>query len=208
MTVNWLLFLPAVVLLWTPIALLQGKKARHRVVDIGWHGYWPRTFFFGLHWFDLVRATVGAALLCRATAVDLIQAGIDAHPSLLLRAGVLLVGALLQCRGHLEPKTIHAPFAYSAGLVLGGLYPTVAVFSLALTLVLAIGPGLPGACFPLVTLIGAGLGYLLESMTGLFDAATLAPALVAPWLLTFLVGTPFSSTYRSRARIEITSPLK
>jgi len=178
------------------------------VVDIGWHGYWPRTFFFGLHWFDLVRATIGAALLCRATAVDLIQAGIDAHPSLLLRAGVLLVGALLQCRGHLEPKTIHAPFAYIAGVTLGGLYPTVAVFSLALTLVLAIGPGLPGAFFPLLTLIGGGLGYLLESMTGLFDAATLAPAIVAPWLLTFLLGKPFSSTYRSRARIEITSPLK
>ena len=208
MTVNWLLLLPAVVLLWTPIALLQGKRARHRVVDIGWHGYWPRTFLFGLHWFDLVRAVLGAGLLTAATTVDLVKAGIDAHPPLLLRTGVLLLGALLQCRGHLESKTIHAPFAYIAGLTLGTLYPTVAVFSLALTLVLAVGPGLPGAFFPLLTLIGAGLGYLLESMTGLFDAATLAPAVVAPWLLTFLLGKPFSSTYRSRARIEITSPLK
>jgi len=208
MTINWLLFLPAVVLLWTPIALLQGKKARHRVVDIGWHGYWPRTLFFGLHWFDLIRAGVGSGLLFAATKVDLIQAGIDAHPPLLVRTGVLLVGALVQCRGHLESKTIHAPFAYIAGLALGGLVPTVAVFSLALTLVLAIGPGLPSAVFPLLALIGAGLGYLLESMTGLFDVATLAPAIVAPWLLTFLLGKPFSSTYRSRARIEITSPLK
>ena len=94
------------------------------------------------------------------------------------------------------------------GLALGGLVPTVAVFSLALTLVLAIGPGLPSAVFPLLALITSGLGYLLESMTGLFDAATLAPAVVAPWLLAFLLGKPFSSTYRSRARIEITSPLK
>ncbi|MBM3844182.1 MAG: hypothetical protein FJ397_13140 [Verrucomicrobia bacterium] len=207
MSVNWLILLPAVVLLWTPIALLQGKKARHRVVDIGWHGYWPRTLFFGLHWLDLVRAGVGSGLLYAATAVDLISAGFNAHPPLLLRAGVLLVGALLQCRSR-EPKTIHAPFAYLAGLALGGLYPTVAVFSLALTLVLAIGPGLPSAFFPLLALIGAGLGFLLESRTGLFDAATLAPAVVAPWLLTLLLGKPFSSTYRARSRIEITSPLK
>jgi hypothetical protein len=208
MTVNWPLFLPAVVLLWTPVALLQGKKARHRVIDLGWHGYWPRTLFFGLHWFDLIRAGVGAGLLSAATAVDLISAGINAHPPLLLRAGVLLVGALLQCRSHRDPKIIHAPFAYLAGLALGGLYPTVAVFSLALTLVLAIGPGLPAAFFPLLALIGAGLGFLLKSMTGLFDAVTLAPAFVAPWILTLLLGKPFSSTYRSRSRREITSPLK
>ncbi len=208
MTVDWSLFLPAVVLLWTPVALLQGKKGRHRVLELGWHGYWPRTLFFGLHWFDLIRAAVGAGLLSAATAVDLISAGIDAHPPLLLRAGVLLVGALLQCRSRRDPKTIHAPFAYLAGLALGGLYPTVAVFSLALTLVLAIGPGLPSAFFPLLALIGAGLGFLLKSLPGLFDAVTLAPAVVAPWILTLLLGKPFSSTYRSRSRIEITSPLK
>lgn len=208
MTVNWLLLLPAVVLLWTPIALLQGKWARHRVVDLGWHGYWPRTLFFGLHWFDLVRATVGAGLLTAGTAVELTPTGIASLPPLLLRAGVLLGGALLQCHGQREQKSIHAPFAYIAGLTLGSLFPTVAVFSLALTLVLAIGPGLPGAFFSLLPLIGAGLGYLLESMTGLFAAVALAPAVVAPWLLTFLLRKPFSSTYRSRGRVAITSPLK
>jgi len=207
MSVNWLIFLPAVVLLWTPIALLQGRKVRHRVVEIGWHGYWPRTLFFRLHWLDLVRAGVGSGLLGAATAEDLISAGIDAYPPRLLRAGVLLVGALLQCWSR-EPKTIHAPFAYLAGLALGGLDPAVAVFSLALTLALAIGPGLPSAFFPLLPLIGAGLGFLLKSRTGLFDAATLAPATVAPWLLTVLLGKPFSSTYRARSRLEITSPLK
>jgi hypothetical protein len=208
MQLDWLKLIPALVLLLTPISLFHGRRVRFRAVEREWQGYWARTLGLGLHTIDLGRAALGAWLLFEAAQLDPELRGLARHAPVLMRLAVLTAAILLQTLPCREPEAANAPFAFAVGLALGALPPVVALFALVLALVLAAGASTPAAFFPLAAISVTGLGVLFEGMAALFLLATVALALVLPWLVTLLARRHFVTTYRAQAKGKPSSPLK
>ena len=184
--IDWTKFLPALVLLLTPMALFHGRRVRHRALPQDWQHYWGRTFSLGLHSIDLGRAILGAWNLADALTLKPDVSGFAQHAPLMVQVSVLIVACILQtfiCR---EPGSAHAPFAFVSGIVLGFLPPTIAGFSLLLALVAALGTRAPTAFFPLLALALLAMEFVLDQSRILPSVAGLAFALTFPWVLVLL----------------------
>src|SRR3954469_1522107 len=86
--IDWVRFIPAVILLLTPVAVFHGSRVRFREIDRDWEGHWPQIGRLWLHYFDFLRAAGGTWLLLGAlTSAD------SAH-GLARQAPLLLQGSI------------------------------------------------------------------------------------------------------------------
>jgi hypothetical protein len=184
--IDWSKFLPALLLLLTPIALFHGKRVRHRALPQDWSAHWGRTFALGLHTIDFGRALLGAwyltvALTARPGAGELARL----YP-LLAGAGVLAGAVVLQTFVCREPYSAHAPFAFVSGLVLGFLPIPVAAFALLLAIVTTYGTRAATAYFPVLGFATLASGLLFDPKKLFLPVLATAIVLILPWLLVLL----------------------
>lgn len=184
--IDWSKFLPALLLLLTPIALFHGRQVRHRALPQDWSGYWQRTFSLGLHTIDFGRAMLGAWCLAEALTAHPSATGFMRFNPVLAKAGVLALAAALQTFVCKEPDSAHAPFAFLGGLVLGFLPFHIASFSLLIAIVVAAGTRAPTVFFPVLSLAVVIVGALFEQKKLLLVVSCTAVVVGLPWLLVLL----------------------
>jgi hypothetical protein len=202
MQIDWPMFTAALALLLAPIGLFHGARTRHRALSADWSGYWARTLGHGFHAIDFGRAMLGAWYLAEGIAAAPEAQGLMAHAPLLVQAGALGAGLVLQTFVCREPHAACAPLAYAAGIATGFLPLAVGWFALALAVAFTLGVRAPALFFPLLGATSAGVGLLMSG--GEVQPAVLAPAvaLPAPWLLTLLF--PRELTVACLARVATT----
>jgi hypothetical protein len=186
MLIDWSRFLPAVLVLWFPIALLHGRRVRYRTLTHDWSGYWTRTFSLGLHAVDFGRAMLGAWWLAESLSAVAAARGFSRHLPLVIIAAVLGIAVTLQTLVCKQPDSSHAPFAFAGGMVAGFLPPAISAFSLLLAIVIAAGVRSPIAFFPMLSFAILAVGLLLTRTRLLPSVATAAGVVFLPWLLTLL----------------------
>jgi hypothetical protein len=185
--IDWSQFLPALLLLLTPIALFHGRRVRHRALPQDWSSYWGRTLSLGLHTIDLARAFLGAWYLTAAvSAPSGGGGGFAPYLPLLVGSGVLAVAVVLQTFVCREPYSAHAPFAFVSGLVLGFLPFHVAGFAVLLATVFAFGTRAATSYFPALGVCAVASGLLFEPKKLLLRVLMTAIVVTLPWLLVLL----------------------
>ena len=185
--IDWFHFLPALLLLLTPIALFHGRQVRHRALPQDWTSYWGRTFSLGLHTIDLGRALLGAWYLTTAlSARPNAAGGFAPYLPLLVGSVVLAVAVVLQTFVCRERYSAHAPFAFVSGLVLGFLPFHVAGFALLLAIVFAFGTRAATSYFPALGAFAIASGLLFEPKKLLIPVMMTAIIVTLPWLLVLL----------------------
>ena len=205
MLVAWSKFIPALILLLTPIALFHGRRVRYRAIMREWDGYWGRTIGLGLHTIDLVRAALGAWLLLASLQSAPAAHGMARYGVLITHALVLALSTSLQSLYCKETEAANAPFTFTAGIVIGflpsvmdGYTPLlIAAFSLVLTIVVSAGSRTGAAYFPVLAITVAGLTYLFAGRQLLLPLTGLCSAVALPWLLTLLFPRHFVVPYLS-----------
>ena len=198
MLINWLKFLPALLLLLTPIGLFHGKKTRLRSLTSSWSGYWRQTFTLGLHWIDLGRAVLGTLLL--REAIDLAPNASSLFQKVVPLAYLPVLGAavVLQTFVCRDGDRAHAPFAFTAGLVLALYSPVVAPLALSLALVTALGTRTSLAFFFVLAATVFGLGFLLIGKQMQLHLAAISAIVITPWLLTIMFPRDLVVAYRAK----------
>lgn len=196
MIIHWTIFLPAVILLLIPITLFHGPKIRYRGISHDWRTIWPNAFDLGLHSIDFGRAVLGAWLLVdslsRGPATGLMR-----HSILITHAGVLIAAVILQITFRAKPDTVHAPFTFVAGLVLGFYPPSIAAYALLLAVVAALGTKAPSVFFPVLGLALAAVGTVfVKKFTLTLAVGVLVVTL--PWLWSLLFRCEMMASYRAR----------
>jgi hypothetical protein len=192
-SINWSKFLPALLLLLAPLALLHGKNVRYRAVVRGWEGYWSRVFMLAWHPVDFIRAATGAWLLAEALRVPDAY-GLMRYMPYVIHGVVFVAATVIHTLTCKEPESAQAPFAFLIGLVVGylpalllGYAPFLtAVVAVLLAAVLARGLNSPAVFFPVLALAVIALGIVFAQKKLLLPLAAIAPALGLPWLLTLL----------------------
>jgi len=184
--IDWSKFLPALLLLLTPIALLHGKRVRHRALPQDWSTHWGRTLSLGLHTIDFGRALLGAWYLTVALTVRPGTGELAGLYPLLAGAGVLAVAVVLQTFVCREPYSAHAPFAFVSGLVLGFLPLHVAGFALLIAIVTTYGTRAATAYFPVLGFATLASGLLFDPKKLFLTVLATAIVLFLPWLLVLL----------------------
>jgi hypothetical protein len=198
MLVDWLKFIPALLLLLTPVGIFHDRKVHYRPISRDWTDHWAQIFSLGLHTLDLLRAAAGAWLLVEAlrSAPDL--RGLLRYSVISTQAAVAAVGIVLQAVVCKEPDSANAPFTFLAGLVLGFLPPFVAGFALLMTVVITAGARSPAAFFPILALAVPGMGVLFTGKKYLFLLIITTGAALLPWLISLLFSLEMVITYRAR----------
>ncbi len=186
MLIDWAKLIPALLCLLTPIALFHGKRVRYRGVDQSWDGFWSRALILGLHPIDLLRATVGAWWLAEAFKVAPGAAGVMRYAPLAAQFGLLSLATTIQTMVCKETDAANAPFAFTAGLVIGYLPPLTAGFALVIAFVVAFGARVAPIFFPFLSLAVVGLGMLLNGKKYIYVLISVACAVALPWLLCLL----------------------
>ena len=198
MTIDWLKFLGALVLLLTPTAAFQRKKIRFRSIASDWDQHWGQISSHGLHAIDLSRAALGAWLLADALANVPGTRGILSHGILLTQAATMSLAVVLQTIVCRHPDSFNAPFAFVAGLVLGHTPLLVAGFALVLTVAITAGTRVPAVYFPLLAMALPGMGYLFTGKSILLVLLTVGSVALLPWLLALLFSRDLVVAYRAR----------
>jgi hypothetical protein len=198
MLIDWLKFLPALVLLLPPVALFHTKRVRYRALSHGWSGYWSRTFSLGLHSIDFGRAMLGAWWLADGISAGPDAYGLMRHGALFIQVPLLALAVTLQTLVSREPGSAHAPLTFVAGLVAGFLPPWIAAFSLLLGIVIAAGLRSPAGFFPLLGACVIAVGLLFSRTKLLPSLAGLACVVALPWMLTLLFPRYLALTYVAR----------
>lgn len=118
MTLHWSSLLPAILLLWFPM-LARPKAPREMEELVRWLPAAPIAMMkLWLNWVDLARASLGAWLLL-TTAIEYVPDDRPARQAaLLLRAGILVVGLLLQTVRVKRLVYFVAPAFYLSGITL------------------------------------------------------------------------------------------
>lgn len=186
MLIDWVKFLPALLLLLTPISLFHGKRVRYRGVDQSWDGYWKRAMALGLHSIDVLRAAAGAWWLAESLKVAPGTAGALRYAPLAAQFGVLCLATTVQTMACKERDSANAPFAFVAGLAIGYLPPLTSAFALVIAFVVAFGARLAPIFFPFLSVAIVGLGLLLNGKKLLYALISIACAIALPWLLCLL----------------------
>lgn len=197
MLVNWIIFVPALALLLVPITLFHGPKVRYRGISHDWRNIWPRALDLGLHTIDFGRAILGAWLLVEALSKTPGVSGLMRHAVLATEAAVLLTAVIIQITFRAKPDTVHAPFAFVAGIVLGFYPPAVAAYALLLTVVTTLGTKTLSVYFPVLGIALAVVGTVFAKKFSLNLTIGLAVAML-PWLWSLLFSRELISSFRAR----------
>lgn len=189
MKIDWLLFVPALVLLFYPLdELLRGRvrmrdyerlsQERPKADDAWWRQ--------PLCWVDPFRAFAGAWLLRNAWTIEPPLPRLWFHVPLFATLAVLILALGVQMHTRRDERVLYAPVGYSAGLVFAVLPAEIAV----LVVVLA------GAClmafrgwsaFFLCGALGAAIfGYMILRMDFWMLASVVL--LLEPLVLSMLAG--------------------
>ncbi len=197
MTIDWLKFASALLLLFIPGALFNGRKTRYRDVTREWDGYWQRVFMHGTHTADLVRGALGTWLLLDSLhAVN--PTGLAKYEVLFTQGGIRILAVLIQtviCR---EPDSVNAPFAFVVGILLAGIAPIVAAFAVALALPIALGMRSPIVFFPVVALAHLGVGFWFKGKGAVFGLSFGACAAMVPFLWAIMFRRELVVAYRAK----------
>jgi hypothetical protein len=208
MSIDWLKFAPALVLLLVPIAVFHGPRVRYRLAGRDWDRHWPQVLTLGLHAIDLGRAALGAWLLAEALLPDPAARGLLQREAVLLTdATVLTLAAVLQTVVCKEPDSFHAPFAFVTGLALGFFPPAVAGFAVVFALVITAGVRVPDIFFLLLALSLYGAGFLFGGRAMLIKVTVAAVPIFLPWLCSVLFSRPLVVSYQSRHARDSRSPM-
>ncbi len=199
MTIDWLKFLPAIVLLLTPGDLFNGgEKVRYRDVTRDWDGYWLRALAHGMHSIDLVRAALGTWLLLESLHGVANPRGFAKYEVLCLQGGIRILAMFIQTIVCREKDAVNAPFAFVIGLLLAGISPMVAVFAIALALPIALGSRSALMFFPVLALAHLGIGFWFKGKGGLFSLSFGALAAMIPFLWTIMFRRDLVVAYRAK----------
>src|SRR5438876_5032239 len=107
--IDWLRFLPALVLLLTPIGIFHGAKFRLRPVSRGWdHRHWAQVSTVSFHVVDLARAALGSWLLIRSLTAAPGAHGLAVQAPMILQGAVRVLAVLLQTVICKEPDSANA----------------------------------------------------------------------------------------------------
>jgi hypothetical protein len=188
MEINWILFIPALVLLFYPLDRLLGDRIRTRdyesvrndppkAADAWWRQRWI--------WVDPLRAFAGAWALRTTWTVDLSEPGLWQHLPVLITMPVLALAIAAQMHTRREDDVFFAPLGYCAGLLFALLPAQVA--SLVVLFAGACMMGLRNwSAFFFCGALGAGaLGYLILRVD--FWVAASVLLLLEPLLLGMLM---------------------
>jgi len=198
MVIDWFRFVPALVLLLTPIALFHGEKVRLLSVHRDWDRHWRRMLALGLHTIDASRAVLGGWLLTLALAPDPTAHGLLRYGVVLTQGAVLCIGVLLQVFFCKEPDSAHAPFAFVSGLVFGLYPPAIAGLPLLLAVAVAAGSRTPSAFFPTLSVSLMGLGLLFGGRGMIIKLVVGVCAVMLPWLCSLLFSRDLVVSYRAK----------
>jgi len=199
MTIDWLKFLPALVLLLTPGDWFNGgSKVRYRDVTRDWDGYWLRAFAHGMHSIDLGRAALGTWLLIDSLHGAVGARGFAKYEVLLLQGGIRMLAVFIQTVVCREEDSVNAPFTFVTGVLLGGMSPIVAVFAIALALPIALGSRSPVAFFPVVALAHLGIGFWFKGKGSVFGLSFGAFAAMIPFLWAIMFRRELVVAYRAK----------
>ena len=209
MTIDWIKFVPALLLLLTPGDLFNGGKVRYREVSRDWDGFWSRALVHGLHTIDLVRAALGIWLLMESVQSATNPTGTARYQLLLLEGGLPIFAVLLQtiiCR---EPESANAPFTFITGLLLGGSSPIPALFAIAIGLLFALGSRAGASYFPVSALVYLGVGFWFKGQGAAVSLVLGATAAVLPFLLAIMFRRDLVVAYRAKRQLaEDQTPLR
>ncbi|HVS53448.1 MAG TPA: hypothetical protein VHD62_13915 [Opitutaceae bacterium] len=206
LTIEWLKFLPSLVLLLTPVRIFHGDSVHVRAISRGWDRHWAQVLTLTLHGLDLTRAALGSWLLIDSLSVPGAH-GVAAQVPFLAQGAIRLAAVLLQTVPCKERDCVNAPFAFVIGLLLGGHSPLAAVFAIVLTVTLASGARTPAAFFPLLALSFPAASFLFGKVPLLQKSAFGAGAALLPWLWALLFSRELVVSYRARPSVQSRSPL-
>lgn len=197
MSIAWLPFLAALLLLLPPVGVFHGDRVHFRAISRSWNRHWSQIVSLRFHLLDLLRAALGGWMLALATKLAE-PAPRAAAAALATSAVVLGLAVALQALVCKAPRATHAPFAFVSGLVLGCCPPTVAAFALTLAVVLSAGTRLPALFFPLLALFTLASGILFLGKGAAPRLAVIAGAVVLPSLLALMFSRHFVVSYLAR----------
>lgn len=203
MHIDWVKFLPALLLLLTPISLFQGKRVRFRGLDQSWDDYWKRAAALGLHSIDVLRAAIGAWWLAESFKAAPGAAGLLRYAPLAAQFGLLCLATTVQTMVCKERDSANAPFAFAAGLVIGYLPPLTSTFALIIAFVVAFGARMAPIFFPFLSAAIVGLGLLLNGKKFLYTLISVACAIALPWLLCLLFPRTLVVAYWQRRKVPL-----
>jgi len=199
LTIDWLKFIPALVLLLTPGTLFYpSKKVRYREVSRDWDEHWPRILAHGLHAIDLGRAALGTWLLIESLQTVPHPLGFAKYAVLFTQGSIRILAVFLQTAICKEPGHANAPFAFVLGLLLAGISPLVAVFACALAIPLAMGARAPAAFFPLLGLAHLAIGFLFKGKGVVLSLGFGAVAVTVPLVWSVLFRRDLVIGYRAK----------
>jgi hypothetical protein len=200
--IDWLPFAGALALLLTPIGWFHGRKIHFRPISRDWDRHWAQTLSLGLHAIDLGRAALGTWWLAEAVHGVTGARGLASYAVLLTLGSIRVLAVFLQTVVCKEPDSANAPFAFVAGLMLGGTSPLIGVLALVLAITVAMGARAPAAFFPVVGLARLGLGFWFGGKGLLVTLVFGACAAMLPWLWSLLFSRELVVAYRARPREE------
>jgi hypothetical protein len=197
-TIDWLKFLPGLVLLLTPVAVLEGRRVHFRDIDRDWDRHWPQILSLWLHYFDFARAALGTWLLIDSLNPIPNAAGIARYAPLVLQGSIRLVAVFVQTVWCREPDSANAPFAFVTGMLVAGVSPLAATIALALAITMAAGSRTPVAFFPVLSVAFLGVGFWFggKSLVTKISPGGFAPLI--PWLWPLLFHRTLVVPYRAK----------
>ena len=198
MTIDWLKFLPALLLLLTPGDLFNGSRVRYRDVTRDWDGYWLRALAHGVHTLDLARGALGTWLLLDSLHGAVNPHGFAKYEVLFTQGGIRILAVFIQTMVCREPDAAIAPFTFVVGLLLGGSSPVVAVFAVALALPLALGTRAAIVFFPVVALAHLVIGIWFEGKGALLSLCFGTVAAMIPFLWSIMFRRDLVAAYRAK----------
>jgi hypothetical protein len=205
MIIDWPIFIAASLLLLSPIGLFHNRKARYQPLAHQWDVPLKQVLVHGLHTIDLLRATLGGWLFSEAIVLAPAAAEEAHYAVLIVQSAVLAVALALQTAVCREPRSVFAPFAFVAGLVLGFFPLATGIITLVLATAVAAGVRAPGAFFPLVAVSLLGIGTLFGGLKSLFPLIAGAVAVTVPWVWTLLFSQQFVISYRAKRQVASAS---
>lgn len=198
MTINWLMFVPALLLLLTPGDLFNGSKVRYRDVTRDWDDYWLRALAHSLHTVDLVRGALGTWLLLNSLHGAVNPHGFAKYEVLVTQGGIRILAVFIQTIVCREPEAVNAPFTFVVGLLLGGSSPVVAAFAVALALPIALGTRAAIVFFPVVALADLGIGFWFKGKGAVLGLSFGAVAAMIPFLWALMFRRDLVVAYRAK----------
>lgn len=198
MIIDWATFLPALVLLLTPVRLFHGKKTGFREVSRDWDQHWLLILKHEMHVIDLGRAALGTWLLIESLHAVPGAHGSARYAPVLTQGAIRIFAVLLQtviCR---HPESLNAPFAFVTGLVLGAVSPLVGGFALAVAVPLTMGTRSTTAYFPLLGLAQLGFGFWFKGKGAVLGLSFGTVATFVPLLWPMMFQRPLVIAYRAK----------